>query len=332
MNPAVLRRPPVSLLAALACLALFTPAAQERSVPAATPRASSSPCGQLTTAPTYKHVIVIMDENESYGDIFGSSQAPYINSLATECGVASNYHNITHDSLPNYLGITSGVAYSSLLKFDEDCLPSSSCHITSSNVFHQASTWNEYAEGMPSNCYKSDSGNYAPKHNPSVYYTDLSNCGSDDVPLGPTSDSPLLQALSSESTAPAYAYVTGNLCDDMHGASGCESDLIQKGDTWLSTWIPLITSSKVYQDDDTAIFLTWDEGAGGSVGEKCYDNTSDQSCHVLTVVIAPSVKAGAVVSTQFDHYSLLKTSEQLLGLPQLGQAKTATSMLTGFNL
>lgn len=320
-------------VSALACLALCAPAsALAGASPPGAHTQQSSPCGQVTTAPTYKHVIVIMDENQSYSDIIGSSQAPYINSLATECGLASNYHNITHDSLPNYLGLTSGLTLSSLVPFDEDCVPSASCEVTTGNVFRQASSWKEYAESMPSNCYKQISGNYAPKHNPSVYYTDLSNCATDDVPLGTTSDSPLLKDFSSESTAPAYSYLTGNLCDDMHGASGCESGLIKAGDNWLSTWIPLITSSKVYQDGDTAIFLVWDEGAGGTTGEKCYNNTTDQSCHVPAIVIAPSVKPGTVVSTQFSHYSMLKTSEQMLGLPQLGMAKSATSMESGFNL
>jgi hypothetical protein len=258
--------------------------------------------------------------------------APYINSLAKECGLASKYHNITHDSLPNYLGITSGLTYSSLLPFDEDCLPSASCEVTTNNIFNQASSWKEYAESMPSNCYKSDSGNYAPKHNPSVYYTDLANCSTNDVPLGTTASSPLITDFGSESTAPAFSYVTGNLCDDMHGNTGCESGLIKSGDTWLSKWIPLITGTPVYQDNDTVIFLVWDEGAGGSTGEKCYDNTSDQSCHVPAIVIATSVKGGTVVSTQFDHYSMLKTAEQLLGLSQIGQAASAKSMKSGFNL
>jgi hypothetical protein len=294
---------------------------------------SPSPCGTRTTAPTYKHVIVVMDENHSYSNIIGSSQAPYINMLAAECGLAAEYHNITHDSLPNYLGITSGLAYSSLLPFDKDCLPSSSCEVTTSNVFHQASSWKEYAESMPSNCYKLNDGKYAPRHNPAVYYTDLSNCATNDVPLGTTGNSALLKDFSSESTAPAFSYVTGNLCDDMHGTTGCSaSTLITKGDTWLSDWIPKITSTPVYKDNDTVIFLVWDEGAGGTVGEQCYDNTTDQSCHVPALVIAPSVTAGTVVSTQFDHYSWLKTTEQLLGLPQIGQAKTATSMKSGFHL
>ena len=59
---------------------------------------------------TYKHIIWVMMENHSYNTIIGSSQAPYINSLASECGLATNYHNISHPSLPNYMAATAGLS------------------------------------------------------------------------------------------------------------------------------------------------------------------------------------------------------------------------------
>lgn len=298
-------------------------------------RASTSPCGSVTTAPTYKHVVVIMMENYSYKSIVGSSSAPYINSLTKECGIASNYHNISHASLDNYIGMTDGMTNSQLSGFDGDCLPSSTCRVTTTNLFNQLTTpltWRSYAESMPSNCYKSDYRQYAPKHNPAVYYTDLKSCPTRDVRLGTTTNSPLLNAFKAESTAPSFSFVTPNLCHDMHGNVGCPSNEIQAGDTWLSTWLPLITGSTVYHDDDTVIFLTWDEGGGGTIGENCASNTTDQSCHVLLVAIAPSVKAGTVDTALTSHYSLLKTIEQLLGRSQLGLAKSAASLETAFNL
>ena len=87
MNFASRRRRAVLLAAstsALACLTLCTPASALAHTSAPTVRQSGSPCGTLTTAPTYKHVIVIMDENHSYSDIIGSSQAPYINSAGQQ--------------------------------------------------------------------------------------------------------------------------------------------------------------------------------------------------------------------------------------------------------
>jgi len=294
-------------------------------------------CGTTTTAPKYRHVIVIFMENNSYKTIMGSTSTPYIHRLSNLCGLATNYHNITHPSLPNYLAATDGGSLAEVTTpFVTDCTPSPGCESVSNNIFNQlnvkARRWKGYAESMPSNCDKSNAGFYAPRHNPAVYYTDLSNCSSRDVPLGTTSSSPLLQDFSSETTAPAFAWITPNLCDDMHGTAGCPSNLLLTGDNWLKTWLPKLTSSAVYKKRDTAVFIAWDEGEPGSSGEDCAANASDQSCHVVALVVAPSVKPGLRVRSLLSHYSLLKTSEDLLGLPELGQAKTAPGMAKPFNL
>jgi hypothetical protein len=290
--------------------------------------ASTGPCGTKTTPGTYKHVIVIFMENNSNTTIKGSKSAPYINSLIAKCGYASNYHNVTHPSLPNYIASTDGATLSALAPFESDCTPSPSCESTTNNIFNEVTGkkgWKGYAESMPSNCYQSDSGFYAPRHNPAVYYTDLSTCSSRDVPLGTTSSSPLLSDFSTETKAPSFAWITPNLCDDMHGASGCPSNLVKTGDTWLGRWVPLITGTNVYKDGDTALFITWDEGEGGSY-------KTGVSCHVLFIAVAPSVMAGTVDSSQLNHYSLLKTTEDLLGVSELGLAKSAASFAKRFNL
>jgi phosphatidylinositol-3-phosphatase len=66
--------------------------------------------------------------------------------------------------------------------------------------------------------------------------------------------------------------------------------------------------------------------------ENCAANPTDESCHVATIMISPSTPAGSTSSTLFDHYSLLGTTEQLLGLPELGQASASTTMTAAFNL
>src|SRR5262249_50214783 len=88
---------------------------------------SAGPCGTLATPPSYTHVIWVWMENHSYDTIIGNSQAPYINTLAGQCGLATNYHNISHPSLPNYIAGTSGLGLSDLKKFDTDCSPSKHC-------------------------------------------------------------------------------------------------------------------------------------------------------------------------------------------------------------
>ena len=171
------------------------------------------------------------------------------------------------------------------------------------------------------------------RHNPAVYYTDLRDCASDDLPLGTTRRSPLLQDFSAEDRSPSFSFVTPDLCHDMHGIPGtCDSNLVPAGDAWLRRWIGLITRTPVYASGDTAVFIVWDEGGGGSAGEACASNTSDQSCHVPLLVIAPSVRPGTVDRGRLNHYSLLKTTEDLLGYPELGLARSAASLTVAFNL
>jgi len=273
-------------------------------VASATPNApASSPCGTALTPPTtYDHVVWVVMENHSYSEVIGSSSAPYINQLAGQCGSATNFFAESHPSLPNYIAMTSG----STQGITDDNGPSSH-PLSVPSIFSQLGSggWRSLEESMPSNCDLSDSGEYAVRHNPAVYYTNIrTDCASYDVPLGSTPD------LSAR-----FTFVTPNLCDDMHDCS------VQSGDTWLSGFLPKVFASAQYQAGRTAVFLTWDEDDSGSGN------------HIATLAIAPSVAAGTTSSTTFNHYSMLRTTEELLGLGSfIGNAATATSMRSAFNL
>ncbi|HUA28700.1 MAG TPA: alkaline phosphatase family protein [Streptosporangiaceae bacterium] len=288
-----------------------------------TTASASHPCGTASKPGTIKHVIWIWLENHSYNAILGSSQAPYFNTLAKDCGLATNYHNVTHPSLPNYIAATSGLGYSSIQKFLPDCSPSSSCDTSAKSIFGQGESWKSYEESMPSTCDHSNSGNYAVRHNPAVYYTTLHGCSSDDV-----SYSHLASDLA-HNQLPAFSFVTPNLIDDMHNGT------VADGNRWMSRNLPTILNSAEYKNGSTVIFITFDEGSDvGSYadGEHCATNTSDTSCHLPTFVISPSTKVGARSGTLFNHYSLLATAEQLLHLSKLGQAASAATMTSAFNL
>lgn len=276
---------------------------------------AAAPCGTTKTAPTYRHVIWIWFENH---DVVGSSSAPYFNSIASKCGVATNYHNVTHPSLPNYIAATSGTA--SLEPFYPDCTPDD-CSSSAPSIFGQGETWKAYEESMPSNCDPSDSGDYAARHNPPAYYPALTTCSANDVPYRQLATDLASNAL------PAFSFITPNLTDDMHDGT------IAQGDAWLSSNLPTILAGPEYTSGSTAVFVTFDEGSDdGQTGENCVANTSDSSCHVSTIVISPSTAAGSTSATMFSHYSLLATTEQLLGLPALGQAASAATMTATFNL
>jgi phospholipase C len=266
-----------------------------------------------TPPATWQHVIWIWMENHSFSEIIGSSSAPYLNQLANQCGLATNYHAVTHPSLPNYIAATSGSPQGIT-----DDNPPSSHPLGVASIFSQVSDaglqWRSYEESMPSNCDLSSSGTYAVKHNPAAYYTGIRTaCGNWDVPSGTTSGGAFLSDLQNNAL-PAFSFVTPNLCNDMHDCS------VATGDAWLKAWVPIILASPGYASGNTALVITWDEDDGSA------------SNQVATIVVSPSTPVGARSSTNFTHYSLLRTAEEQLGLPTtLGGAATATSMRSAFN-
>lgn len=300
--------------AAPAAMAAPLPGASQ---PSAVQPSASQPCGVQHPHP-YTHVVWIWMENRAYNTIIGSSQAPYINSLAAECGLATNYHNITHPSLPNYIAATSGLGYSALTAFP-DCNPTGTCLTSAPSIFGQGETWKSYDESMPSNCFGQNSGPYAVRHNPAPYYTTLQGCLTNDVPYTQLATDLATNAL------PAFSFITPNVDDDMHDGTTAE------GDSWLASNLPTILNSPEYQDGSTAVFITWDEGEGGT-SNLCATNTTDIGCHVVTEVISPSTPQGITSDLLFNHYSLLATAEQLLHLPRLGMAQSAPTMSGAFKL
>jgi phosphatidylinositol-3-phosphatase len=304
------------LAAAIAAAACGASARDAGRVHASAP----SPCGTRPLSAThYTHVVWIWLENHSYGEIIGSPEAPYINALAGSCGLAANYHNISHPSLPNYVAATSGLPLAQLSRFRSDCKPARKCRAPSSAIFTQTSSWRAYEESMPKNCDRRNRGQYAVRHNPPPYYTAVANCTANDVPYTQ------LAGDLAAGTLPGFSFITPNLIDDMHDGT------IAQGDAWLQSNLPTILGSTAYQSGALAVFVTWDEGEGGASNE-CATNTGDVGCHVATIVISPSTAPGTQSATLFNHYSLLGSTEQLLGVPPLGEAAAANSMLAAFNL
>src|SRR5262249_15197760 len=142
--------------------------------------------------------------------------------------------------------------------------------------------------------------------NPPPYLSSLPACSTFDVPYTE------LQTDLDNDTLPAFAFITPNTVSDMH--DGPDPTAIQNGDTWLMNEMPKIFNSAAYQRGKTAVFITFDEGDGGSVGGDCATNTTDDDCHIVTIVIGPTVRPGTKSDKLFNHYSLLRTTELMLGI------------------
>jgi phospholipase C len=248
--------------------------------------------------PADMHVFLIVDENHGYKQIIGSRDAPYINKLAQTGGLATNYTAIRHPSLPNYLALTGGSTFG----IHSDC---TKCSVKDTSVADQLETagltWKAYQESIPKPCFTGPySGQYSKKHSPFLYYKPLTNdahrCKAHVVGLGQ------LQSDIRAATLPNFSLIVPNEAHDMHTGS------VRNGDQFLKNLLPKIFASDAYKNDG-ALFLTWNEG-------------TDASNRVATIVKSPLMTSSTRSNTSFNHYSMLKTIEELFGLTYLKNAGT----------
>ena len=234
------------------------------------------------------HVFVIVMENRSYDQVIAD---PYIARLASQYAIATNYHGVSHPSLPNYLALTSGSTWG-IADDGFHSLPDGGlgAQLTAAGI-----DWRAYMEGMSNGCFHSPYP-YALKHNPFAYYGDA--C--------PTNVVPFTHFASDMSTGvPRFVWITPGLCHDGHDCGDAVAD------AWLSGTVSTITSSPAFHQNGV-LFITWDEG-------------EDSANSVLTLVIKPSPVFHRS-ARDYNHYSLLATIEDELGVPRLGAAADASAM------
>jgi hypothetical protein len=275
------------------------------------------------TAPaahTGRKVMVIAEENHGYGQIIGNSHAPYLNRLAIEYGSATDYdagYPARCPSLASYILLTSGTTAGICDDRNPKAHP-----LTGDNVFHQVRVagreWRDYAEASPGACALTNKNRYLVRHVPAAYLRDVrADCRRWAVPLG----TPTAGALHDDLAAgnlPAYAFVSPDACDDMHGATGCPADLVAAGDRWLAIWLPRIMAGPDYRAGRLTVVITWDEG-------------TPTSNHIPTVVVAPTVRH-VRAARPLSHCSTLRFTEEQLRLPLLRCAAGSISLATAFGI
>ncbi len=170
---------------------------------------------------------------------------------------------------------------------------------------------------------------YAAKHNPFVYFhaiVDSASCQENVVPLPE-----LLRDLATVAATPHYAYIVPNLCDDGHDlrcANGDTGGLVGI-DRFLKEWVPRITRSPAFRKDGLLI-ITFDESPSADKRACCHEPTGPNTTgpgaggpgggRIGTVVLSPFVRPGTVSDVPYNHYSMLKSVEEIFGLPYLGYA------------
>jgi len=174
---------------------------------------------------------------------------------------------------------------------------------------------------------------YATRHNPFVYFHSIIDspiCDANVVPL-----TRLATDLQRRRTTPSYAFITPNLCEDGHDAPCVDGRPggLASADLFLQQWVPLILSSRGFRQRGLLI-IAFDEGEiSGSNADSsacCNEPTGPNTAmpgiagpgggRVGAVLISRFIRPGSVNDTPYNHYSLLRSIEDLFGLGYLGYA------------
>jgi hypothetical protein len=318
------RRPPAGSPATLGLLLHLAPLGGMAS--AGTPTATALPSG-ITT------VFVILFENHDWATIKGEDSAPYLNGLLTraDAAYASNYHNVPpeatlHPSEPNYVWLEGGTNVYPDTTFTRDDPPSGTNSTRSPEhlvalMAQQGIPWKAYQEDISgTDCPIARVGHYVPRHNPFLFFHDVSG----DPPSADTASCQQhirpyreLAGDLANDTVHGYAFLTPNLCHDMH-PNLCWGgwNPVKQGDNWLAANLPPILASAVYLRGEALVVMTWDEGS------------DDDTNHPLgMILLSPKTKGHGYTNTLlYTHSSLVKTLEALFGLsPLVGHAADAAT-------
>jgi acid phosphatase len=245
--------------------------------------------------PRPAHVIVIVEENKSLAQIDGSSSASFINAIARRGALFTNAHGVTHPSLPNYLALFAG-----LTNTNGDGCPARGISPDAPNLGTELLaahlTFAGYSEALPATgSIVCAAGTYARKHAPWVAFENI-----------PKADNRPMTALPVDyDDLPTVAFLIPDVDDDMHDGT------IAEGDTWLVHNVkPLLAWADLH---DALVVITWDEGY-------------DQANTIPTIFYGPMVKPGRYAA-RVNHYSTLRTLEDMYGLKRTGGAANASPII-----
>jgi phosphatidylinositol-3-phosphatase len=297
--------------------------------PAPAPVPAPAPSASATTRPPskIKHVIVIAMENHDAEEIYqDTDNAPYIHSLLAQYAHAENFDDELPLEIPSeghYVWMEAGTHHFSDALFDDDSPPSSSVStgstkhlVTQIKNANNGLTWMSYQEGLNEEtgaCPIQRSGFYVPKHNPFVFFRDISGdppakdsayCAAHHKPY-----SALQADLAGELAS--YVFITPDECHDMHSETGCpEENPIRTGDRWLKAELPRLIA---YADKHAAvIFITFDEGGS--------------TIKLPFIAVGSMIRPHYAGTERYDHSSQLKSVELILGLPPLPTVASANDL------
>jgi hypothetical protein len=256
-------------------------------------------------------IFLILMENHDWSAFKGSASAPYINGTLLMKGAhAEQYFNPPglHPSEPNYIYLEAG----DNLGITADLGVSINHQSTTDHLVTQIETaklsWRSYQEDISGmDCPMDAVNKYAPRHDPMVFFDDVTNMMDPMAPRCIQHIRPYTELATdlTNDTVADYNFLTPNLCNDGHDSCAPQNDPVKQIDDWLSMNVPAILASKAYARGGV-VMITWDEGdpapSDGPIG---------------FIALSNSAKPGYSNMVKYTHASTVKTVQEILGLTPL---------------
>ena len=258
-------------------------------------------------APSFSRVLIVILENANYESAI---EQPFLKDFAARGALLTNYHGVAHPSQPNYVALTAGthdgVSGDGNVTIDVR-------HI-GDLLEANGKTWKAYAEGYPGGCFLGSSdGAYARKHVP---FLSFSNVTSDAKRCANIVDASAFSNDVAQGTVPNYSFFVPDLNDDGHDTD------IATADQWLSRTIGPLLKNDAFMKG-TLVVITFDED------EYFIRNGVMVNNRVYAALAGDSIAPGSIATATYDHYSLLRTIEDGLGLGTLGRQDEQAAPIVG---
>lgn len=260
--------------------------------------------------PTFSHVFLVLEENHSFNDVIGNTSMPYMNSLASQYGLAHQYFANGHPSMPNYLMLTTGLEET----FDDQF----SGTISDDNIVRElvsaGKTWKAYEESIPNAGYLGgDAPPYVRRHNPFSFLSDVQSNPSQAANIVPFTQ---FATDLANNTLPQFSFIAPDVNNDAHNGT------LPAADSWLQSNIAPLIASSTFKSGGLLI-ITFDEAENSDL-----DHGGGQ---VPTFIISSSSKSNFQSTTFYQHQSTLRLIMAASGVDKFpGQSATAPDMTEFF--
>jgi hypothetical protein len=254
-----------------------------------------------SAAPAFSKVLVIVLENTDYDR---AAAQPFMTKLAARGATLTAYNGVTHPSQPNYIAMIAG---DTLGVKDDKPVNLPGRHL-GDLLAAKGLSWGAYAEGYPGGCFLGDrSGKYVRKHVPFLSFTSVQKSPSQCAQI---QDGSALDADAAAGRLPAFSLYVPNLSNDGHDTG------VAVADQWLAGFLGPKLDDAAFMSG-LLVVVTFDESA------------SKTDSRILTILLGAGIKPGSASSASYDHYSLLRTIEDGLGLGDLGRKDSSASAIGG---